>query len=268
MKTGSRTRIGPALAIALALAGTASAQSEEGEIEKTEAARMEPTSRLAWSLGAGFIAAPRPYVGAGARTFPVPLVSVSYDRWFLQGIRGGFEWLRTERFSANAFAQPQFLGFEAADSAFLEGMADRSLSMDAGVELVYRGRPVGFRLAALSDVLGKSAGQEVSLLAVTGAPLGPGRLVLVGFGPRWSSANRVDYYYGVRASEALPGRPAYQASDTLSWDANVTLLFDINARWNVFALVNREAFGSDIRDSPLVDRNAAYSLIAALRLNF
>ena len=141
--------------------------------------------------------------------FPVPLFSVTYDRWFFQGIRGGFEWLRTERFNANVFAQPQFLGFQATDSSFLEGMADRSLSMDGGVELVYRGRFGGVRLAALSDVLGKSEGQELSLLAVTGAPLGKGRLVLGGFGPRWISANRVDYYYGVRPSEALPNRPAY-----------------------------------------------------------
>jgi outer membrane protein len=195
-------------------------------------------------------------------------VNVSYDRWFFQGIRGGYEWLRAGPFTANAFAQPQFRGLEAADSPFLDGMEDRSLSMDGGVELIYRGRYGGFRLAALSDVLGRNDGQEVSLLAVTGAPLGEGRLVLVGFGPRWVSANRVDYYYGVRPGEATARRPVYEPAATVNWDLNVTGLIDLGSRWTALLLLNREAFGSEIRESPIVERDATWGLIAALSFRF
>jgi outer membrane protein len=222
---------------------------------------------FSWSLGGGFIASPRPYVDTRAKVFPIPVLTLRYKRLFFQGIRGGYELIQTEKLTTSLFAQARFQGLEPEDSAFLEGMETRKKSADAGVEIVYRGRPVGFRFSFLSDILGRSNGQEVSLVAITGAPLGK-VLVLVGAGPRWSSQNRVDYYYGVREDEALPGRPAYQGISTWSWDLNVSTLVDINSRWSFFALLNREALGSGIRNSPLVERSSAYSLITSVTVKF
>ena len=218
---------------------------------------------LTWSVGGGFVASPRPYPDAGAEVIPIPLVRLRYKRFFFQGIRGGYEFLQNEKWTANAFGQARFQGLEPTDSPALEGMETRRKSADAGAELIFRNRPVGFRTSFLTDILARSKGQEFSALAVTGAPLGKA-LLLVGIGPRWESQRRVDYYYGVRPEEALPERPAYSAPATWSWDLNVTLTWQISDRWNLLVLANRQGFGSGIKNSSIVEQGAGYALISAL----
>jgi len=245
-------------------------KSEEGKRDTAgpESGPGERRRDLKWSIGAGFVASPRPYVGAHARVFPIPVLGLEYKRWFLQGIRGGYHFIQTDRLKANVFAQVRFQGLEPDQSSFLEGMEERRKSMDGGVELVFGGRPVGFRVAALTDALGRSKGQEVSLLAVGGVPLGGWGVVLVGFGPRWLSQNRVDYYYGVRESEATAIRPSYSGDSTWNWDLNVTTILNVTSRWGLLALLNREGLGSGITRSPLVDRTSTYSLVTAVNYNF
>ena len=143
-------------------------------------------------------------------------------------------------------------------------MTTRRMSADAGAELVYRARPVGFRFNVLSDVLGRNSGQEISLQAVTGAPLGRGSFLLAGIGPRWVSANRVDYYYGVSEGEARPDRPAYQGTASWNWDLSVGASIRLTGNWSLFALFSREAFGRPIENSPIVSGPAAYSMITSL----
>jgi outer membrane protein len=223
---------------------------------------QEEKAQLEWGLGVGVIASPRPYEGTKAQLFPVPVVNVKRGPWFFQGIRGGYELVGNERFTASAFAQARFQGLEPEDSPFLEGMETRSKSMDAGGELVFRGRPVGFRVAAATDVLGRSNGQEISAQLVTGAPLGRKLLLLAGFGPRWESARRVDYYYGVRPDETRDFRPAYSGEATVSWDLGLSAFYRPTPRWSVFVLLNRTAYGDAIRESPIVARESALSLVA------
>jgi outer membrane protein len=147
-------------------------------------------------------------------------------------------------------------------------MEERKKSMDAGLELIYSGRPVGFRASFLTDTLGRSKGQEASFLAVSGVPLGRRGIILFGIGPRWLSQNRADYYYGVRESEATPVRPAYKAEATWNLDINVTAILNVTSKWSVLVLLNREGLGSSIKNSPIIERSSAYALVTSLSYNF
>jgi outer membrane protein len=263
-------RLGTVLYCLVTVSVLAVAQGEDAtdsSQQKDTPAESSKEERLSWSLGGGFIASPRPYIDTTPQVIPLPVLTIRYKRFFVQGIRAGYEFVQTEKLTGSIFAQLQFQGLEPEESAFLEGMAERSKSMDGGLEVLYRGRPVGFRLAVLSDILGRSKGQEVSFMAITGAPLGK-VLVLFGVGPRWLSQNRVDYYYGVRQEEARPFRPAYMGVATWNLDLNVTTMWDISSRWALFALLNRESLGSGIEASPIVERSSAYSLITALTYKF
>ena len=219
---------------------------------------------LELSLGGGVIVAPRPYEGASAAVIPIPVVSVRYKRLFADGIRGGVRFLQSGQLTGNAYLQANFKGLDATDSPSLEGITDRRMSADAGAEIVYRARPVGFRFNVLSDVLGRNSGQEVSLQALTGAPLGRGSFLLAGIGPRWVSATRVDYYYGVSGSEAKPDRPEYRGTSSWNWDLSIGANIRVTGKWSLFALFSREAFGSPIENSPLVSVPAAYSMITSM----
>jgi outer membrane protein len=229
----------------------------------SEAAPFAPAN-LDVSVGGGVIFAPRPYEGASAAIIPIPVVNVRYKRLFAEGIRGGVRFLQSGQLTGNAYLQANFEGLESTDSPYLEGMTNRSMSADAGAEIVYRARPVGFRFNVLSDVLGRNNGQEVSLQALTGAPLGRGSFLLAGIGPRWVSAPRVDYYYGVSAAEARPDRPEYRGTSSWNWDLSIGANIRVTGNWSLFALFSREAFGSPIENSPVVSGPAAYSMITSV----
>lgn len=257
-----RNTVCTALATFLLVAGRTAAEDET-----QKAAARASDEGLQISVGAGFISSPRPYIGADPQSFPIPVIALEYKRWFLEGIRGGYALVQRESFDVRAFTQIRFRGLEPESSPFLEGMETRRKSLDAGVEMVYQGRPIGLRMAALTDVLGRSNGQEVSAQAITGAPLGE-VLVLLGFGPRWLSQNRVDYYYGIRPSEARPERPTYAGDSTINWDLTLTTIYRPTPRWALFALLAREGLGSAIRSSPLVERSSAHSFVASVSYEF
>ena len=251
----------------VALAMTASLAFAGDDPPKPQgAAEAAVTARpnLEVSVGGGVIVAPRPYEGASSAIIPIPVVNVRYKRLFAEGIRGGYQFLQSGQLTGNAYLQANFEGLESTDSAYLEGMANRRMSADAGAEVVYRARPVGFRFNVLSDVLGRNSGQEVSLQAVTGAPLGRGSFLLAGIGPRWVSATRVDYYDGVSGSEARPGRPAYRGTSSWNWDLSLGANVRLAGKWSLFALFTREAFGGAIENSPVVSGPAAYSMITSV----
>ena len=173
-------------------------QTTGEEQSKPQAPGAQSGDQFSLAIGAGVIVSPRPYVGADSRIFPIPSIELEYKGWFFRGIRGGYSFIRTERFTASLYAQARFSGLESDSSPFLQGMEDRKKSMDAGIELSYRGRPVGFRINYLGDVLGRNKGQEATFLVTSGIPLGRRGIVIAGIGPRWLSKNHVDYYYGVR----------------------------------------------------------------------
>ena len=41
-----------------------------------------------------------------------------------------------------------------------------------------------------------------------------------------------------------------------------------NPQWRFLALLNREGFGAGIKESPIVERDAAISLVTSLTTNF
>ena len=225
-------------------------------------------NQFEFSLGAGLIISPRPYVGSRARVFPIPALELQYKRWFIQGIRGGYSFIESDKLTANLFAQMRFRGLEPENSPYLEGMDPRKKSMDSGIEFIYSGRPVGFRATALTDTLGRSKGQEISLMGTSGIPMGDRGIILFGIGPRWLSHSRVDYYYGIRENEATPTRLFYVGPSTWNLDINVTGIVNLNSKWRFLAILNREGFGSGIKDSPIVEKTSAYAFITSLSYKF
>jgi len=243
-------------------------QTNGEEQSKPQSPGAQSGGQFSLAIGAGLIVSPRPYVGADYRIFPIPSIELDYKGWFFRGIRGGYGVIRTERFSASLYAQARFSGLESDSSPFLQGMDDRKKSMDAGIELSYRGRPVGFRVNYLGDILGRSKGQEAAFLVTSGIPLGRRGIVIGGIGPRWLSENHVDYYYGVREDEATLSRPAYSGKTTYNLDITITAIINFSSNWRWLTIVNREGFGAGIKDSPIVDRNFSYAFITSLNYKF
>ena len=152
MRNDKAMFVGIVMLMIAASAGSARAQAQEppGLRPATPPSVAPGTDHLDLSVGAGVVCSPRPYVGASEEVIPIPVFNVRYKWLFAEGIRGGAQFLRPGKLAGNVYLQASFEGLKADDSPFLAGTENRSKSADAGVEVVYRARPGGIDLRAVS----------------------------------------------------------------------------------------------------------------------
>ena len=220
-----------------------------------------------FGLGLAVISSPEPYKGTSNETLVVPNISFAYKRFYLRGIIVGFQLFENDAIELDLIARPRFGGFDEDDSPFLDGMEDRRKSADAGFEVSWERERFGLQLTAVSDVLGRNDGQEVTFEITKPLRRGPFRIE-----PRagvvWQSEDHVDYFYGVRPDEARPDRPAYEPGDSFSLTAGVFTVAPVTRRivFQGFARIDR--FGSEIKDSPIVDQDYGWIGFAGLSYQF
>lgn len=254
-----KTNVG-IFAIILALAGAVGVRADE----------IEPESErrpAAWFVGGGAIISPKPHIGLGTKVYPIPIFGYEGERLYLRGIVGGYRLFKGERWSLAPVLRPRFEGYDAADSPALAGMGDRSLSLDAGAEWSWLADWGLLGVALVTDVLGKHRGQELefsytALFSYGGFDFVPSAAL------RWRSRNLVDYYYGVRPEEAAPGRPAYRPDDTISPLVRLMLRRKLSQAWSAMGAVQYEWFGSEIRNSPIIEDDYGLSFIFGLTYSF
>ncbi len=128
---------------------------------------------------------------------------------------------------------------------------DRDLVIDGGLELIWELGGSEVLLQALNDISGKHDGQEVWLS--WGAPRRWGAWEFnPSVGVTWMSERAADYYYGVRASEAQPGLPAYQADAAWNPFLRFTLSYSFDSHWHLVSVFQHEKLDGTIKDSSSV----------------
>jgi outer membrane protein len=228
------------------------------------AAEAQPpdTGKPQWSLGIAVISSPEPYVDAGNETIVVPALAVSYKRFYFRGIGAGYRLWESGNFELDALVRARFAGYDEDDSPFLAGMETRRKSADAGLQLTWEAERVGVRLTPVTDILGRSDGQEVDLDLFFPIRFGPVRIEPE-VGAAWLSDSFVDYYAGVRPEEARPDRPAYEGESTVNLTAGVSVFTPVGRRWLFQGFVRLDQLGGGFDDSPIVgDDNALTSFVA------
>lgn len=220
-----------------------------------------------WFVGAGAIISSKPHIGLSTKVYPIPIFGYEGERLYLRGIVGGYRLFKGERWSLAPVLRPRFEGYDADDSAALAGMGDRSLSLDAGAEWSWLADWGLLGVALVTDVLGKHRGQELefsytALFSYGGFDFVPSAAL------RWRSRNLVDYYYGVRPEEEVPGRPAYRPDDTISPLVRLMLRRKLSQAWSAMGAVQYEWFGSEITNSPIIEDDYGVSFILGLTYTF
>jgi outer membrane protein len=158
-------------------------------------------------------------------------------------------------------------GYTADDSPFLAGMQTRRASVWMGPSATARfswGQVSGQWLV---DGMGHSKGHQARVAASTLFPLGP-----VWLAPRiawvWQDSKTIDYYYGVRRDEVLPGRHAYEGRSGSSFEVGVSSVVPLDAKQALVVDVAALKLGSAIQDSPLVGRKYLTNLRMAYTYRF
>ena len=218
-----------------------------------------------WTLGAGLVASPSPYVGVDAEIIPIPVVGLRWQRLYLEGVRAGYALAPPAgpwRF--DLLAQVRFQGYEADEGDFLRGMEDRDPSLDLGVVVGWEGERWSADLTLLGDVLDESGGGEAALTVSRGFRLSRRLQVAPEVGVSWQSDDLVDHYYGVRPEEARPSRPAFEGDATVNGLLGIQAGYRFTRRFSTRLFLRGELLGSEVEESPIVVDDTALTGILAL----
>jgi outer membrane protein len=209
-----------------------------------------------------------PYRGAGLNQDLVPLYMYEGERFFLHATRAGMKLSERRDHDLEMFLDYRFEGFPTDPRpASLQGMQRRNPGVDFGV--AYRRREIwgNFDVEILHDANNNSQGTELRL--GFSVDLQSGRWHLrpsIMLSRRNGSLN--NYYYGVRAEEALPDRPAYVASGGYDWSMGVVGYYDLSQRWRLLGGVGATWVAATVRASPIVDRRLQPSALVGAAYDF
>ncbi len=259
-------RLATAFALAIALGGGV-----------TDAAAQRPgpesPDSTTWGLGLGVFSAQKPYTGIDRENKVLPLVQFEnrYVRVLGPGIEAKLPSLAlggAHRLDLRLVGLYDGAGYEAGDAPVLAGMAERKAGFWLGAKVKWRNDVVDVGAEWLADASGHSKGQRFGLGLEKTWQSGGNLLLTPYLTAHWHDKKVVDYYYGVRASEARVGRPAYAGQSTVNTEAGVRAVYRFDAHQSVLLNVGVTRLGKEIRNSPLVDRSSENRVVLGYLYRF
>lgn len=251
----SRTRVAsPArvLAFAAALAGAVPAWAEKPAADEPSAS---------WGLGIGAASKQKPYADFDRETkaFPILQFENKYVRIFGPGLEVKLPGLiidEAQKFNFGLVARYDLSGgYEADDSPALAGMSERKGSVWAGARAKWENSLTNVTAEWTGDASGHSKGQLFSLGLDRTWRFGKHVMLTPRLVAKWQDSKYVDYYFGVRDSEARSGRAAYRGDSGVSAEAGLRSIYMHDQHHSVLLDVGVTRLASGIRSSPLVERS-------------
>jgi len=117
------------------------------------------------------------------------------------------------------------------------------------------------------EFTGEHDGQEAVLGLGYGTQVGKVGLEFSA-GAAWQSADLSAFIWGVSASEALGGRPAYAPGDAVIPFAAVNAFYPLNDNWTLIGTARADFLPNEVSNSPIVDEDNIFSLILGVTYSF
>ncbi len=223
------------------------------------AARADSRPTPPWGLGLSLGYERQPYRDFEQKAVPLPVLLYE-NRWVrVAGPTLDLKLLSDTHWSAGLRLRLASEGYEAKDSPFLVGMAERKSSLWLGGSASWRSEGVTVTGEVLADASNRSQGARASLGLERQMQTGGGIAITPRLVVHHLDERHVHYYYGVGVREALAIRPTYQGRSTTSIEAGLRIGYALAPRQRLSLDVSSTRLGSGIRDSPLVDRSRSDS---------
>jgi outer membrane protein len=225
-----------------------------------------------FSLGAAIVYKDKPYrsYDNDEKWQPAPLILFEGERFYFRGNSFGWKFINQDDFEFSVRAEVRGDGYESSDSPVLTGMDDRDPTLDGGVAVRWRpgGGAFSLDLTAVGDLTDEYDGYEVRAGAGYVTSVGPWALRL-GAHVVFQNEDLVDYYYGVRASEARPGRPTYIADEETNFRLQAITAYTFGeSAWTLYVGGRYEFLGDEISDSPIVGDDTQWMGMAGFTYTF
>ncbi len=251
------------LAVGLACAVPALAQGPDGD---------GPPS-TSWSLGVGVISMQKPYTGIDRENKVLPVFQFENEYVHIFGPQIGLKLPSldigdSQQLDFSIVGKYEGSGYEAKDAPILSGMSERKGGFWAGAEVEWKNDLADVKAGWLADASGNSKGQKFSLALEKTWHFGESMMLTPRVEATWQDKKYVDYYFGVRDSEASLGRPAYAGKAGTGAEVGVRGLYMFDKRHSAFLDVAVSSLAKEIKDSPLVDRSTENRVLLGYTYRF
>ncbi|MDF7679142.1 MipA/OmpV family protein [Enterobacteriaceae bacterium ESL0689] len=224
-----------------------------------------------FSLGAAAMVASSPYKETSAKVLPIPMLGYDGEYGYFRGLGGGIYLWNDQSQSLSIDASYMPLGFDPddSDSHAMKRLDKRHPTLMAGASYRYKHPVLGqFRLGISGDTLNNSNGILGDISYLYPIAFGDWRLT-PGVGVNWASSNHNDYYYGVsRHESARSGLARYQPGSSWTPYIEMSVNYHIDEAWRVSFLVRGIALSSEVRDSPMVNKDFTGMLMTGVSYLF
>jgi MipA family protein len=225
----------------------------------------DPNSMLL--VGPGAWITVEPYKGMHTTVYPIPMVVAVSAPFYYFIDTAGCRLFSDSNMTFDLIGKIRTDGYDADRSDDFDGMHDRHMSFDVGGEFGISGDWGNLHARILTDALAQHDGQEFRVTYAKEFKFEQLKIKpSVGFA--LLSSNLADYYYGVRNSEARPGRPAYDPGESVNWFVGLNANYQLNDDWTLFSSITYYWLDDNIRDSPIVDRDYTMSILAGAMYRF
>lgn len=209
-----------------------------------------------WSFGLGAVTVQKAYRNIDRYNMAMPLVN--YDNKWIS--------FSVPKLDIKLYSDPSVSfrlraryagsnGYKSGDSPYLAGMDERKGGFWAGGAAIWKHDIADVSAELLGDASGNSKGARFKLQVDRRFGVGT-----FGFTPRlggeWYDRKSVDYYYGVKASEARIGRAAYQGDASDAVEAGLRIDYSPARQHTLFLDLGVTRFGNAIKDSPLLGKSS------------
>ncbi|MBB1200848.1 MipA/OmpV family protein [Enterobacteriaceae bacterium 89] len=261
--TLSRKAVSTAIALSL-MSSCAFAEGDLGSLDLFSSNNPDSPVPKGLILGGATITGQGRYKGQDTQTWAVPGGLYFGDNFMYLGDRARYYFHMDSDYAIFGYGRYRFGNLDPGDSDALHGMNKRKGELEAGIggTLITPYALLTARFA--SDVTGRSNGQELLLWAdfpIVRKDL----LIMPGMGMMIRSHNMANYYFGgVSASEATPERKQYDTGTTFSPMAAVVTSYRISQHWVGSVSTSYELYDNDIQNSPIVQHQGEWYVIAGV----
>ncbi|PZQ18448.1 MAG: MipA/OmpV family protein [Rhodanobacter denitrificans] len=217
-----------------------------------------------WSIGLAAMVSDSPYAGEGTRMMPIPLIAYEGERFYFRGITAGWRLFSGDSFELAAIGKFRFDGFDvddlgrrelAANGVDYRLLEDRDFGFDLGLGMKWSGRAGELEVELLADATDTSGGQEVSIQYGYPFAIGQGMLTPT-VGATWQSKDLANYYFGTLGKEIARGVVDYKPGSVAIGHVGLNYFRPIGSKWSLLASAKYSSLPDEIKDSPLIDRDA------------
>ena len=221
------------------------------------------------SVGIATAISESPYQDVENEPLPFPMVTYHTDTFYIQGLEIGYKLVNFDLLKLNAIINPVFKNLDPGDSIYLNGMDKRYRTIDAGIKLVIAPIPLVKLSAKLrADTLGVYEGYMSELKINVLVPLSKSFIIMLSYGKQNYSSDYVNYYFGVKASEATASRAEYIPSSSEITTTSANFIYNFTDKLGASLGINQAKLGDEIKNSPIVDKDKTTSYFMALTYKF